>query len=545
MKAFVKGDWEGFFTLGVDNMVVLILMSSLCLAVLGFSNELFFYRILPATAVGLIIGNLFYAYEAHKLARRENRDDVCALPYGTSILTVIVFGFLIMFPTQQKALADGLSKDQADLIAWYAGIIACYGSGLIEFFGAFFVQRIQRVTPRAALLVAIGGIGLAFISMGFVFRTYTYPLIGFPTLALVFVFFFAGMKNKLRIPGGLLVIIVGTAIAWGLYWMGKPSVVPVGELNTAVIGLNLPVPVLSELKTAFKYLYEFLPIIIPMGFIFLLGSIQNIESAAAAGDTYKARPAMLVSGAGTLAAAFFGSPFPTSIYLGHPGYKKMGSRAGYSTLNGVFWSIVCFTGTLSLITYVIPIEAGMAVLVWLGIVMCSLCFQATDRRHAPAVVLGLIPAFAAYVATAVKHALSVGGEIATTSFFFPGVNTIFATTRSFFTDGMFAVSQGYLYTSMVLTAALVHIIDRQFNRAAVWFLIGAALSLIGFTNTYTFIASDVIGELSLPVPVWNRWTTGYILMAAIMVLTPYFTVPGDTPSDDEFRIRRDKASGGS
>ncbi len=363
MKVFVKGDFEGFFTLGVDNMVVLILMSSLCLGVLGYSNELFFYRILPATAVGLIIGNMFYAYQAHKLANKENRDDVCALPYGTSILTVIIFGFLIMYPTQQKALADGLSKEQADLISWYAGIIACYGSGLIE---------------------------------------------------------------------------------------------------------------------------------------------------------------------------FFGSPFPTSIYLGHPGYKKMGSRAGYSTLNGAVWSIVCFTGTLSLVTYVVPIEAGMAVLIWLGIVMCSLCFQATARRHAPAVVLGLIPAFAAFVATAVKHALAVSGDIASRSFFDPSINQSLATMRSFFSDGMFAVSQGYLYTSMVLTAALVHIIDRQFNRAAIWFLIGAALSMTGFTSSYLFTSSDVIGALSLPIPVWNKWTTGYCLMALMMIITPYITVPTDQPAGEDY-----------
>lgn len=244
---------------------------------------------------------------------------------------------------------------------------------------------------------------------------------------------------------------------------------------------------------------------------------------------------MLVSGAGTLAAAFFGSPFPTSIYLGHPGYKKMGSRAGYSTFNGIVWSIVCFTGTLSVITYLIPIEAGMAVLVWLGIVMCALCFQATDRRHAPAVVLGLIPAFAAYVATTVKHALAISGEIASTSFFFPAINDSFVSMRSFYTDGMFAVSQGYLYTSMILTAALVHIIDRQFGRAAVWFLIGGVLSMIGFTSTYTFTNSDVIGSLSLPMPVWNKWTTGYVLMALVMVITPYITVPGEKPTDDEFR----------
>ncbi len=530
MKKFVKGDFEGLFALGLDNMLMFILMSSLCQGFLGFSEELFYGRILPAAAVGLIIGNIFYAHQALKLAKKEGRNDVCAIPYGTSLLTIIVYVFLIMFPAQQKALADGLSKEEADIIAWHAGLIGCFGSGFIEFFGSFVAQYLRRVTPRAALLVAIGGTGLAFISMDFVFRAYAFPVIGFTTLALVFVFFFGGVKNKLGLPGGFIVLATGTAIAWSMYWMDLPTVVPAGEINTAQIGLKMPIPVIGDLAKSFRYLMEFLPIIIPMGFILLVSSLQNIESAAAAGDSYNPRPCMAFNGLGTLGAAFFGSPFPTSIFLGHPGYKKMGARAGYSTLNAIVWSVICFTGTLSFVVFLIPVEAGMAILIWIGVVMCSQCFQATERKHAPAVVVGLIPAIAAYVALAVKHTLAVASAETGQALFRPEINETFVQMRTFYTDGMFAIGQGYIYTCMVMAAATVCIIDRKFKHAGIWFLIGAVFSLIGFTNTYLFTEGDVIGLLSIN---FSKWTLGYLIMALVMFVTPYLTVPVDEEPEQE------------
>ena len=61
MKKFVKGDLDGLFALGLDNLIMFLLMSNLCLGLLGFSDALFYGRILPAMAIGLIIGNVFYA----------------------------------------------------------------------------------------------------------------------------------------------------------------------------------------------------------------------------------------------------------------------------------------------------------------------------------------------------------------------------------------------------------------------------------------------------------------------------------------------------
>jgi len=61
-------------------------------------------------------------------------------------------------------------------------------------------------------------------------------------------------------------------------------------------------------------------------------------AAEAAGDTYPTRPSLAANGPGTLVAAAFGSCFPTTIYIGHPGWKALGARAGYSTPGGPAFS---------------------------------------------------------------------------------------------------------------------------------------------------------------------------------------------------------------
>ena len=99
-------------------------------------------------------------------------------------------------------------------------------------------------------------------------------------------------------------------------------------------------------------------VILPMGLFNVLGSLQNIESAEAAGDLYPTRPSLAVNGIGTLAAAAFGSCFPTTIYIGHPGWKALGARAGYSVLNGAFFTVVILTGTLAHIAWAVPVEPG-------------------------------------------------------------------------------------------------------------------------------------------------------------------------------------------
>ncbi len=190
------------------------------------------------------------------------------------------------------------------MAAWKAGLVACIGSGLIEFSGAFVAERIRKATPRAALLSTLSGIALGFISIGFLLRTFAHPLVGLVTLAIILLTYFGRVKFLLGLPGGLVAVSVGALLSW------LTGIAPQGAATLAP-GLYFPVPAVSGIFEAFsgKYVLPYLSVIIPMGLFNLIGSLQNIESAEAAGDYYPTSPSLAGNGLGTLTAAFFGSCF--------------------------------------------------------------------------------------------------------------------------------------------------------------------------------------------------------------------------------------------
>ncbi|MGB5038407.1 MAG: NCS2 family permease, partial [Blastocatellia bacterium] len=127
MPWFVRGDIDGFFGLALDNFVQLLLIGVLCQTVLGFSDELLFQRILPGVAVSLLIGNLFYAWQARRLAAATGRPDTCALPFGINTVSLIAHVFLVMLPA--KLAAEAVGHPDPARVAWQAGLIATVGSG--------------------------------------------------------------------------------------------------------------------------------------------------------------------------------------------------------------------------------------------------------------------------------------------------------------------------------------------------------------------------------------------------------------------------------
>lgn len=513
MRWFVRGDVDGFFGLAIDNLVQLLLIDALCRGVLGFPAELVYGRILPGAAVSLVVGNLFYARQAMALARATGRGDVCALPYGINTVSLFAFVFLVMLPAKLVAAAAG-AADPAR-IAWQAGLAACIGSGVIELTGALYAERIRRATPRAALLGTLAGIALTFISIGFLFRAYARPLVGLSTLAIVFLVYFGRRRFRGGLPGGLVAVLLGTLLAW------IQGIAPVGARPTTGLAFHPPIPVIGDLAAALSPNWlVYLSVILPMGLFNLIGSLQNIESADAAGDAFPTRPSLAANGIGTLAAALFGSCFPTTIYIGHPGWKALGARAGYSVLNAVFFTIVCLTGTLAWIAWAVPIDAGMAIVLWIGIVITAQAFVATPTRHAPAVVVGLLPGVAAWGALLLKNGLRaapavVGGAPA----FGPEL-----IDRLLLSDtwghGIFALEQGFILTSMLLAAAVAEVIDQRFMRAALWCFAGAALAGVGIIHAYRFTAADTAVAL-MPAP---AHAVGYLAMGAIILAARWLTV---------------------
>lgn len=518
MPWFVRGDIDGFFGLALDNLVQLLLIAALCTYVLGFGPELLYGAVLPGAAVSLLVGNLYYAWQARQLAARSGRRDVCALPYG--INTVSLFGhvFLVMLPAKLGAEAAGAPDPTR--VAWLAGLAATLGSGLIEGFGSLVAERIRRATPRAALLSTLAGIALSFIALGFVFRTFAHPIVGLVTLGIVLLTYFGGVRFKGGVPGGLVAVALGTGLAWatGLAPVGPP---PSGA------GLHLPLPVLGDLVEALPYVMPYISVIVPMGLFNLIGSLQNIESAEAAGDSYPTAPSLVVNGVGTLAAAAFGSAFPTTIYIGHPGWKAMGARAGYSILNGVFATFICLTGTLAHIAWAIPVDAGMAIVLWIGIVITAQAFSATPREHAPAVVMGLLPGVGAWGALMAKAGLRAAGLGTPEHPFGPELIEQFHLGDTWI-EGAFALEQGFILTAMVLGAATVAIIERRFRVAAAWFGVGALTSAVGLVHGWRFTLADTAVDLS---PAWG-FAIGYAALAGLFAVAPWITEAGGEHSTD-------------
>jgi AGZA family xanthine/uracil permease-like MFS transporter len=515
MPWLVRGDLDGFFGLALDNLVQLLLVDALCRGVLGLPAALVHGRILPAAAVSVLLGNVFYAFQAKALAARTGRTDVCALPYG--INTVSLFGhvFLVMLPAKLAAEAAGHPDPAA--AAWHAGLLACVGSAVIELGGAFVAERVRRATPRAALLSTLAGIALGFIALGFLFRTFARPVVGLVTLGVVVLTYFGQVRFRGRLPGGLVAVVLGTALAWAT------GVAPPGP-RPAWEGVALPVAAVDALLAALRLetLHAYLSVILPMGLFNVVGSLQNVESAEAAGDPYPTRPSLVVNGLGSLAAALFGSPFPTTIYIGHPGWKALGARAGYSILNGAFVTAVALTGTLGLIAWAVPVDAGMAIVLWIGIVIGAQAFQAVPAAHAPAVVVGLLPALGAWGATLAKAGLraagvgSPGGPP-----FSPALEQAFLASDTWI-RGAFALEQGFIFTSMILAAATAEVIDRRFARAGGWMLVGAAASATGLAHSYQYTPGDTAILLA---PAWP-FAVGYLAVAALLFLAPRLTEPG-------------------
>ena len=62
--------------------------------------------------------------------------------------------------------------------------------------------------------------------------------------------------------------------------------------------------------------------------------------------------------------------------------------------------------------------------------------------------------------------------------------------------GAFAIEQGFLFTAMVLSAAVVGVIERRWRRAAAWSAFAALLSACGLMHSYQWTFGDTALRLA-------------------------------------------------
>ena len=526
---FSLSDTEGFFCLMVDNLVQYIVIVILLTGLIGMPRESVISSVLPAVAVSLLVGNLYYAWLAQRLSAETGRKDVTALPYGVNTISMFAFIFLVMLPAKILALESGLTGEEAATVAWRAGVAACFLSGVLELAGSAVAERIRKATPRAALLTSLAGIAMVFLCMDFAARCFAYPLVALFSFGVLLFALLSKIRLPFGIPGVGLALVLGMAAAWALSAAGaqEATSVSAGVLSEAAgdAGFYLPVPVIGDLAAGLSdpiVRSVLIPVVVPMGLFNILGSLQNIESAEAAGDSYPTGRCLAANGVGSVAASLFGSCFPTTIYIGHPGWKEMGARGGYSVINGVFYTAVSVLGLGSLVAALVPVEAAGIILVWIGLVMTAQAFQSTPRAHAPAVALGLLPALAAWATLTVSQtAVTLAGAAGD----FSAMAAAFENPGAFVAaglqlPGLAALSQGFMLSSIVWAAAAVCLVERRFARASAWMAAGAAMAFFGLIHAGGFSAEGSL-VYSPGFAAGTKWAVGYALTAVFFLAASF------------------------
>jgi AGZA family xanthine/uracil permease-like MFS transporter len=493
---FVPEDVDGFFGLFFSGLPDLLLIAALC-PLCGLPAELVTTRILPAIAVSVVGGNLFYAWMARRLALATGRDDVTAIPFGVNAPTIFAYIFLIMLPVYRHT--------HDPMLAWHMGIFACFLSGVIQTVGSFCTDWMRRSLPAAATLGPLAGGALAFLCLGFILQIFAQPLLALvPTIVIL-----ASYASRLRLPGRLpvagLALGLGMALYWGLgrlHVTGLPEAAAIGSP-----GFYPPHPI--NLVEFFKLPggWQYFSVILPLALIDTLAAVQILESVRLAGDNYPTRPALLVNGLATLIASLFGSAFPTTLYFGHLSHKANGARIGYSILNAIVVAGICLTGLISFVLHFVPYQLVAFIIVWFGLEMVGQAFTESGRRHGAAVAIGLVPLICAWglqlVTTCIDHsgltmaemAVRLGSELPL--------------------RGLIALSQGAFLTSMVWAAATSYLLDRRFLPAAAWFLAGSILSFLGIMHAFALNSEGVQNRIGFGVE-WH-FAASYAAAALFLV----------------------------
>ncbi|MDB6033623.1 MAG: conserved rane protein of unknown function [Verrucomicrobiales bacterium] len=507
-KIWVPGDWNAFFGFGTNILVNLLTLTALLRFVLKMPDELVFGRILPATGLMLCLSTVYYAWLAYRLAQKTGRTDVCALPSGISVPHMFVVTFIIMLPITLKT-GDPVK-------GWEAGLTWVFIQSFVLMAGGFVAPLIRRITPRAALLGTLAGVSVTFISMRPALEMFLTPMIGITCFAIILLSWFGGVRFR-GIPAGLIAIAVGTLIAWsstalGLNYGGL-SVKGLSD-SVANFGFHVPLPAFGHVFSGFEFLGILLVTAIPFGIYDLVEAIDNVESAAAAGDSFPTTRVLTADGVVSLIGCLMGNPFINAVYIGHPGWKAMGGRIGYSAATGIAVIFVCWFGTISVMLALIPSVAILPILLYIAMLIGSQAFQETPKSHAPAIILSIIPHLAHWAMTLINGALAAAGTI------IPALSvaelenlTAKMKNEGVLYEGLHILGGGSILGGLILGAIAACVIDRTFKKAAGFALTGAVMTFFGFMH------GERIGIAQTPVVAMS-----YLAVAGLLIGCSKFVV---------------------
>ena len=505
---WTRGDLNAFFGLGINMLVNVLVLAGLSAFVVQIPADDVYRTILPALGIELLIGNCFYFYLARKLAEKEGRSDVTAMPYGPSVPHMFIVTFVVMLPTFIA------TKDPVK--AWEAGLAWAFIIGVIILIGAFVGPTIRKFTPRAALLGTLAGISITFISMRPAAQMWEAAWIALPVLALIIIGFVGGVQLPGNFPLGLAALLLGSAIAWAGGFMETAAV------SSAAHDIAIGIPSLN-LDLLFHGLDGISPLLataIPLGIYNFTEAMSNVESAAAAGDSYSLRKVLLADGTGAIVGSALGCPFPPAVYVGQPGWKAAGGRISYSLATGVAIFLLCVIGLFPLLGAILPVPAIVPILLYIGLVIGAQAFKSVPKAHYAAVVLAIVPNGAAWASGLIDNTIATA-QASFASLNIPGKELVISddalSGNGVIHLGLTKLGEGAVLAGLLLGAIAAFMIDRRFLWAAGYSALAGILASVGLIHG---------AEVSLDFSsVQMKLALGYFFVAIVCLAFYYLKVP--------------------
>ncbi len=459
-----KGDLAAFFALFTNNLTNLLTVIALLTVVVGLPTEFVFGRIVPAFGLGVFMASVAYVIFANRMARRLGRTDITALPSGPAAPAIFTITFLVLLPvfttTNDPALAMGIA------LVW--GFI----ENVILFVGAFLGDALRRAVPRTVLLACLAGLGLLLLAMNPMLQSFGTPVVSFVVLTLIFINWFGKSPIFKKLPTGLILLVVGTALGWAFGLMSPDAI----REALAGAGFTPPQVHVNEIWEYFGVALPYIASAVPLALANFVFDIENIEAAHTEGDPYPTRPVILAdSGAGFI-GNIFGSPFPVTVYVGHSAYKAMGAGVGYTLLNGFAMLVVGLFSLGSLLLSIIPLAAIAPILIFIGVVTANQVVRETPRIEVPVIFIAMFPWIAnwglALAGNAMKAAGTNAGEVGFAALDAAGTNY----------TGLYALGNGAPLTSLIWGCIAIFAIRNRTIAAAVSALVGGGLAFFGIIH---------------------------------------------------------------
>lgn len=497
-KLFHRSDFSAFWALFTDNLINLMVLAGICQFVFQMPAEIVYGRIVPGAAIAILAGIAVYVGLAKRAAAGHGRD-VTAMPYGISTPVMFVYLFGVIGPIYWST--------NDPVLAWQVGIGAGFMGGIVAAMGAILGPWLKRVTPRAGMLGTLCGIALVFIGTVPLATIFENPFIGFASMIIILWGLVGRFRLPFNIPAGLLALIIGTVVA-----------LAIGEAKFSAEGVGFypPLPYLGDLIAGVQYLFanpELFLVLVPVQIYNFIETMNNVESAEAAGDHYPVATCQITDGLGTMVGAVFGSPFPTTAYIGHPAYKRMGAHAGYIIGVGAVIPLAAFFGLLAFLNNLIPVAAAAPVLVFVALSLITNTAHSVKTEHMAAVTFAMMPHVSSFLMVKWGSLMGALGAVGVASLPQLGDSALTAALlqQGAHFEGHLALSQGAILTGLIWGAIVASVIDGNFRNAGGFALAAAAMSSFG-----------IIHGASLHWPSFDGVTAGYLISAAFLFIYPLF-----------------------